>query len=249
MTKTASKILIILLVAAMIFSLSSCATPKAPFDSNWTLDYVCENGTATFAEEVALIKQPRIIIDSDNNVTFYFKGEIHYGTLEIKKYEDSIVTMNDVDMKLYCRISGDNLRVAVDNNDDNVVIFRATKESTLIPVVEEEGTYNISVTGTGSMTVEFTNRDDETWCFGEYYNLEVLKDGIWFYVPSKEPVAVHDLGHELAPGQSDTLDYDLDPYGKIRPGDYRLAVGGLGDRTNNYYVYFTVEEDGSKSFS
>ena len=248
MTRTASKFLIVIAVIAMAFSIASCAAPKAPFDSNWKLDYVVENGTATFAEDVELIKQPVIIIDSDNNVTFYFKGAIHYGRLEIKQYEDSIITLNDTDMKLYCMISGNNLSVSIDGSDENGVCFVATKENTLIPVVEEEGTYDISVTGTGSMTVEFTNRDDEVWCFGEYYNLEVLKDGIWFYVPSSG-ISVHDLGHELSPGQSDTLDYDLEPYGKISPGEYRLAVGGLGDRTNNYYVYFTVEEDGSKSLS
>ena len=248
MTKTASKILIILAVIAMAFA-SSCATPKAPFDSNWKLDSVRVDGTTTLAADIKLVEQTRIIIDSENNVTFYYDGKIHYGRIDIKQYEDSIVTLNDTDMKLYCRISGQDLRVSIDNSDENVAVFNATKEETLIPVVEEEGTYDISVTGTGNMTVEFTNRGDETWCFGEYYNLEVKRDDIWFYVPSKEPVAVHDLGHELAPGQSDTLDYDLDPYGKIRPGDYRLAVGGIGDRTNNYYVYFTVEEDGSKSFS
>ena len=252
MTKTATKLLILLNIVVVVFALAfvtSCADKKAPFDSNWELEYVTENSTTTEAADIDPVKQPRIIIDSDNNVTFYYKGEIHYGRIDIKQYEDSVIKFNDTDMILYCRISADSLRASIDGDDYNVIIFKATKDMTLIPVVDVEGTYDISVTGTGSMTVEFTNNDDKTWWFGEYYNLEVKKDGNWYYVPSDEPVAVHDLGHELAPGQSDTLDYDLSPYGKIRPGEYRLAVGGIGDRSNNYYVYFTVEEDGSKSFS
>ena len=92
-----------------------------------------------------------------------------------------------------------------------------------------------------AVTVEFVNRDDEPWHFGEYYKLEFLRDGTWYYVPS-EDYAVHDLAHELAPNQKDSLTYDLTPFGKLDAGDYRIACGGGGDNNNNYYAYFHITD-------
>ena len=252
MRKRFSKIVLVLLtlttMAALSFLAGSCAQPNASIDSNWELDCVVKDGKTTDAVDIKVIDQPGIIIDSDDNVTFYFDHEIHYGRINGQEGQDTIVTLNDTDEKLYLRIAGDSLRVSINGSDDNLAVFKAAKEKALIPIVESEGTCDISVKGSGNITVEFTNNGNEIWCFGEYYRLEVQKEGIWCYVPSNEPVAVHDLGHELQPGQTDSLTYDLKPYGKIRPGDYRLAVGGIGDNTNFYYVYFTVTEDGSLSF-
>ena len=42
-------------------------------------------------------------------------------------------------MILYCRISADSLRASIDGDDYNVIIFKATKDMTLIPVVDIEG--------------------------------------------------------------------------------------------------------------
>lgn len=119
----------------------------------------------------------------------------------------------------------------------------------MIPVAENEGADAIltSVVSVDPFTVEFTNQSDQLWGFGEYYKIEVIKDGRWYYAPNYEPVSVHDLGHELEPGQSSTLIYDLSPYGSLAPGEYRIACGDIGTGNNVYYAYFTVKTDGSLS--
>ena len=75
--------------------------------------------------------------------------------------------------------------------------------------------------------VKFTNISDEPWSFGEYYRLEVMFEGQWYYLPS-EDYAVHDLLHEISAGAEYTMTYDLSPFGELAPGDYRIACGGIG---------------------
>ena len=120
----------------------------------------------------------------------------------------------------------------------------ACGKASYTPVSETPGTLQISAEFVGSGTVRFTNHDTELWGFGEYYALEVLRDGAWYYQPARGDIVVHDLGHELAPGQSQTMAYDLTPYGKLSPGRYRIACGGIGDGTNWYYAGFEVLKDG-----
>ena len=91
--------------------------------------------------------------------------------------------------------------------------------------------------------VKFTNISDEPWNFGEYYRLEVLVEGQWYYVPS-EDYAVHDLLHEISAGAEYTMTYDLSPFGELAPGDYRIACGGAAFNENVYYAYFTKTDDG-----
>ena len=61
-------------------------------------------------------------------------------------------------------------------------------------------------------------------------------------------ITVHDLGHELAPGQSMNFTYDMHFFGALELGDYRLSVGDLGNRNNIYYAYFKVNADGTYSY-
>ena len=91
--------------------------------------------------------------------------------------------------------------------------------------------------------VTFTNISDEPWSFGEYYKLEVLIGNKWYYVPSEDYI-VHDLMHEIGPGTTYTLTYDLSPFGYLAPGDYRISCGGLDFTTNVYYAFFIKTDDG-----
>lgn len=119
-----------------------------------------------------------------------------------------------------------------------------SKKKDYVPVDEGVGTMNIAMYVTGDtqkVNVEFENRDKEIWIFGEYYKLEIMIDGAWYYVPAEE-YAVHDLAYELPPEQRFSLSYDLTPFGKLESGDYRIACGGLGDSTNIYYAYFHITE-------
>lgn len=91
--------------------------------------------------------------------------------------------------------------------------------------------------------VTFTNISDEPWSFGEYYKLEVSIGNEWYYVPSEDYI-VHDLMHEIGPGTTYTLTYDLSPFGDLDPGDYRISCGGLDFTSNVYYAFFTKTDDG-----
>lgn len=91
--------------------------------------------------------------------------------------------------------------------------------------------------------VKFTNISDEPWSFGEYYRLEVMFEGQWYYLPS-EDYAVHALLHEISAGAEYTMTYDLSPFGELAPGDYRIACGGMDFTRDVYYAYFTKTDDG-----
>lgn len=124
------------------------------------------------------------------------------------------------------------------------------KKKDLVPINEGVGIDNIQVFCVDcnegkDITVKIKNLTDNVFCFGEYYTIQILADGAWYYVPYVNENMVHDLGHELSPGASDTLTYSLYPYGgKLNPGHYRIACCGIGDNLNNYYAEFDVTDDG-----
>ena len=62
----------------------------------------------------------------------------------------------------------------------------------------------------------FILSSDEVFLYGEYYSIQKLVDGNWFYAPTVEDVVVHDLAHELSPGASYTMTYSLLPYGELQ---------------------------------
>ena len=123
------------------------------------------------------------------------------------------------------------------------------KKKDLVPVNEDEGRDSILVFAVDhnegkDITVKIKNLTDDVFCYGEYYSIQVFIDGVWYYVPMVNENVVHDLGHELQPGQSYALTYSLYPYGgKLYPGHYRIACCGIGDGANNYYAEFNVMAD------
>ncbi len=78
----------------------------------------------------------------------------------------------------------------------------------------------------GIIDVEITNNMGMNWFFGDYWHLEVKLEDTWYRVPSKEPVFVNDIGHELAMGQSMKKSYDMNYYGELPSGRYRLIIDG-----------------------
>ena len=130
------------------------------------------------------------------------------------------------------------------DNEDNEV-----KE--LVPVEETPGTDNIQVfvvdrTEGKDITVKIKNLSDDLFLYGEYYSIQILVDGNWFYAPTVEDVVVHDLAHELSPGASFVMTYSLLPYGgELDPGHYRVACCDIGNKENIYYAEFDVMDDGS----
>ena len=125
------------------------------------------------------------------------------------------------------------------NKNDN-------KVNDLVPVEETPGTDNIQVsivdiTEGKDITVKIKNLSDEVFLYGEYYSIQILVDGNWFYAPTVEDVVVHDLAHELSPGASYTMTYSLLPYGELNNGGhYRIACCDMGNKANIYYKEFIV---------
>ena len=123
------------------------------------------------------------------------------------------------------------------------------KKKDLVPVKETRGTDNIIAFVVDhnegkDITVKIKNLSDKNFIFGEYYSVQVLEDGAWYYVPTVSDYAVHDLAHELEPGASLAMTYSLSPYGKLYPGHYRVACCDGGSKKNIYYAEFNVMADG-----
>lgn len=124
------------------------------------------------------------------------------------------------------------------------------KKKDLVPVDETRGMKNVLVfvadyTEGKDITVKIKNLSNEDFFYGEYYKIEVLIDGIWYYVPEVNDNIVHDLGYNLTPGASGTLTFSLYPYGgKLNPGHYRVACCDGGDWQELYYAEFNVMADG-----
>ena len=246
MKKTAATFLMLLFVISAVFSFSACSDKNAPITSNWELESITNGKTFSRASDFEDKDKPRFICDKELDVTFYNLGDIHYGRIESQKDDLYIISYNDTDTRMFAKVIKEELHITIEGNNDLEMVFKTTKDQTLIPVIDKENdNSDIKAIMVSNCSVEFTNNSDKVWCFGEYYQLEVMKDSKWYYAPSSEPVSVHDLGHELQPGQSTTLTYDLTPYGELKPANYRLACGDIGDGSNYCYAYFTIEIDGA----
>ena len=80
-----------------------------------------------------------------------------------------------------------------------------------------------------SLTVELANTGSTEWCYGEYFSLNVLLDGVWYDVPvlDDKNYGFNDIGIILPARESHQKTYDLFMYGTLPAGDYRLVVFGL----------------------
>ena len=80
-----------------------------------------------------------------------------------------------------------------------------------------------------TLTVELTNNSTAEWCYGEYFSLNVLLDGVWYDVPvlDDKNYAFTDIGILLPAGESHEKSYNLSMYGTLPKGPYRLVVFGM----------------------
>ena len=241
----------VLCIVLSVLPLCSCGDGTYPaLEANWAFDHAKTGSGTSKASDYDIKEIPRFICDNDLNVTLYMRGAVHYGKATAQKINSYIIDFNDSEKNMTATTNSAYLTLAVEGKEDMNIVFKLSDTRPMIPATEKEGALSIEakLTSQDPFTVEFTNNSDELWSFGEYYKLEIYKDGIWYWYPSKEPVAVHDLGHELKPGQTQGLTYDLTPFGKLEPGEYRVACGDLGDSSNFYYAGFRVDSNGKLSF-
>ena len=124
------------------------------------------------------------------------------------------------------------------------------KKKDLVPVDETPGMKSILVFVTDytegkDITVKIKNLSNEDFFYGKFYSIQVLIDGVWYYVPKENDNIVYAIGYNLSPGAEDTLTFSLYPYGgKLNPGHYRIACCDDGDGKDLYYAEFNVMADG-----
>ncbi len=89
-----------------------------------------------------------------------------------------------------------------------------------------EGTEGVSMTaqeiGTSEITVLISNNSGEEFTYGEYFSLQKQIDGQWYTMPVRP-----DIAHILPDGESASETYNLDIYGTLEPGMYRIVVETL----------------------
>ena len=226
----------------------------SPITSNWEFYSLRSDGKTLKAKDFNEDDIPKITIEDDSSderyffVTYQQTGQTHYAKMILLSKFDRTYRIDffDSGRDMEAEVDEDKLILTIDDVDGIVVIFKAAEDETLIPVDEYEGPDYMKVKMTGDGTVEFTNESDTVYDYKFFYKLEFLKDGKWYYARYENYVPWPDNGGGfLSPGCSMTRDYDLSCYGKLSPGEYRLAVG---DEDACLYAYFTVNPDGTYSY-
>ena len=252
MKRIISIILTMALAFAAVLTFASCAEGKTmAISSNWKFDSMTTGGKTTKASDLTEDEIPMIIIDSDKLnegeyfVTYRQSGKNHNASMSSQSDGTYRINYADSDKDMIARVKGEKLTLTIDGNKDLSIVFRYTDEQILIPVEDKEGPDHIKAKMIDKGKVEITNEGDEEYMYGRFYQLEVQKNGKWCYARLADHYAWTDIGIMLAPGATNTEEYDLSYYGTLNPGEYRLAVGDTGACI---YAYFTVNADGSFSY-
>ena len=78
------------------------------------------------------------------------------------------------------------------------------------------------------ITVSITNNSCEEFSYGRYFSLQKQIDGQWYTMPVQaDNIGFEDLACVLPDGKSASETYDLNIYGTLEPGIYRLVVQNL----------------------
>ena len=86
------------------------------------------------------------------------------------------------------------------------------------------------------ITYTMENQTDKDLNYGQDYSLQKEKDGRWYQVEPKEPVAVTMELLWLPAGSRDTLELRWESsYGKLKSGHYRI-VKNVSDSESGYYL-------------
>ena len=91
----------------------------------------------------------------------------------------------------------------------------------------------VSATG---VTYTIDNQSDQDISFGQDYALQMEKDGKWYQMEPKAPIAVTMELLWLPAGTSDTYEIQWDSsYGKLSSGRYRI-VKSVSNNEAGYYL-------------
>lgn len=70
-----------------------------------------------------------------------------------------------------------------------------------------------------------TNNSGEEFSYGEYFSVQKQIDGQWYTMPFRvDNIGFQDIAHIFPNGKSVSETYNLNLYGTLEPGIYRLVV-------------------------
>ena len=106
-----------------------------------------------------------------------------------------------------------------------IFLLKADEQTAEVP---EGLTLTVEDIGTSEITVRITNNSEEEFSYGEYFSIQKQIDGQWYTVPVRaDNVGFQDIAHILPNGESASETYNLNIYGTLEPGTYRLVVETL----------------------
>ena len=89
-----------------------------------------------------------------------------------------------------------------------------------------------------TIEVSITNNRGEDWMYGEYFSLQVLLDGAWYEMPTTSGHwAFNDIGWIIGAGETQSKTYNLDMYGDLPEGTYRVVVFDLSVENTEPPIY------------
>ena len=90
----------------------------------------------------------------------------------------------------------------------------------------------------GIATVLIDNQSGYEMSYSEYYSLQLERDGEWYTLPPREPLAFSDIAYVLQDLEQATVTCDLTVYGDLAAGHYRLVKDDMA-------AEFWLDEQGS----
>ena len=106
-----------------------------------------------------------------------------------------------------------------------IFLLKADEQTAEVP---EGLTLTVEDIGTSEITVRITNNSGEEFSYGEYFSIQKQIEGQWYTVPVRaDNVGFQDIAHILPNGESASETYNLNIYGTLEPGTYRLVVETL----------------------
>lgn len=106
-----------------------------------------------------------------------------------------------------------------------IFLLKADEQTAEVP---EGLTLTVEDIGTSGIMVRIANNSGEEFSYGEYFSIQKQIDGQWYTVPVRaDNMGFQDIAHILPDGESASETYNLDIYGTLEPGTYRLVVETL----------------------
>jgi hypothetical protein len=215
------------------------------FDVQWENDNVANfNG---YGKTLVLnVSQMSLIdVDSSHNLITPAPGSRNYYCQAASKD----IILDDNTVKSIMTLLGIDIRIDVDTSQTAVYIYTtADLSSSALPAnvhTEYDGFY-ITLRSASEEFVSVTwhnNTDSENITFGEYYHVEIYKNGTWERVPCKADteIIIRDIAYALpANGGQKKMSFSLSHLDMSEPGTYRVRCE-FYDNGNKFSTWVEFE--------